>query len=927
MSTSTSFIPTPLNYPRPEEIVIIDRLFQKYPLDEPVKARLYDYCYHVLKALESTGYNQANRRDHFLTIFGPNLAIIDYFETTTKIAGGLFLFNEAIKVINQNGMQAQLNLDYLKPINTLGYHDDQNWDNLFNFKTWTKIVKQLQFVKINPNHNWTYQISPNYYQLHLANYFDLIYQLGQYGAQLLMAINNNIELKSFASDTYNLETATTNFVFEQYNRTLVPVTKRFFNIKAINPNPLNYLNNLPFKMKTINVNPEQQRLVVIRRNVDYQVDLNSINQFHFANLEEQMANKFTIDPARYQIRFNQNHQLQFYDLKLNQFTNTVCNPHNQCTSDLMIESSVDPTLVIIKERAGALVNRAKMASPNAGLVDFVNYFEQWNSIDLWMEHYLYNYLHPGRPLNKALILFNFKNLSKIELLKIDHYFENPNWYTIIDQQNYLTKYWDYFKKNKPQDYPWNPISSYDYQSHLNQYQPLIDQNKLWISSDQFISQLTKLLQLYYQYYPTIYLGKTETADQQIIDRLINYDQPELINALSLSFNKSYLDQTSKLLQTELYLENPTQWTSPHFLNVYPHRFGTHWQYNILPTASMLNFEYEHQNWTKYLKYGGNYYLSRVAQKFIDPLIENDPIQLEQFAINKFYRWLDQNRDQDGQLDYQKYFKILMFQTILEKKFAHRYDYANDQYCPVRHKPSIITEYGHYMEASIINQLALKIKNDPEFVKSHFPAYQDRINDIQVICDKRTLMFKDLLYGSELAQIVDVDGLVVDRHTKAILAIVEAKTKRSATRIPATSLYRAKSLRQEYINQISLYSLVFNQTKVIIVSGQIPKPFLATTFKEDQIWNAEVVNVNQLDLLNLKSICDQWIQIYHDYILKAINPLTNQYDKRLETIVSNAFNNGLQSSPIFDNWEEQQNSNHQSETTSVNLSNYPSKSTN
>lgn len=124
-----------------------------------------------------------------------------------------------------------------------------------------------------------------------------------------------------------------------------------------------------------------------------------------------------------------------------------------------------------------------------------------------------------------------------------------------------------------------------------------------------------------------------------------------------------------------------------------------------------------------------------------------------------------------------------------------------------------------MEPLIIDQINQAIKNDQnELVTKYFPNYLNRIEDLQVITDKRTLMFRDTLYDSGLEQLVDIDGLVVDRNTKAVLAIVECKTGRT---MPGDRYYHSPTV--QYRHQISLYAHLFEQPLVLAVSARIADP--------------------------------------------------------------------------------------------------------
>ena len=124
-----------------------------------------------------------------------------------------------------------------------------------------------------------------------------------------------------------------------------------------------------------------------------------------------------------------------------------------------------------------------------------------------------------------------------------------------------------------------------------------------------------------------------------------------------------------------------------------------------------------------------------------------------------------------------------------------------------------------MEPMIIDQLAQAIRNNQnEIIDKHFPNYKNHPDDLQVITDKRTLMFRDTLYDSGLEQLVDVDGLVVDRHSKAVLAIIESKTART---LPGDKYYHNPTV--QYRNQISLYGHLFQQPLVLVLSSRIADP--------------------------------------------------------------------------------------------------------
>ena len=128
---------------------IIDRLFQKYPLDAQTKALVYDYCGAVLKGLETAGfaYNPENRRPNFLSVFGIDHRIIDLFESKTNLASGLFLFNEAVKIIDQNKSQAQIDPDKIKTLDKNGSNLERTYDNLLKVDVFYKTINQFHFTK------------------------------------------------------------------------------------------------------------------------------------------------------------------------------------------------------------------------------------------------------------------------------------------------------------------------------------------------------------------------------------------------------------------------------------------------------------------------------------------------------------------------------------------------------------------------------------------------------------------------------------------------------------------------------------------------------------------------------------------------------------------------------------------------------------
>lgn len=890
---------------------IIDRLFQKYPLDAQTKALVYDYCGAVLKGLETAGfaYNPENRRPNFLSVFGIDHRIIDLFESKTNLASGLFLFNEAVKIIDQNKSQAQIDPDKIKTLDKNGSNLERTYDNLLKVDVFYKTINQFHFTKAAVDSDWMFNYEgiskPN-----IKKYLEFVSALGPYGTELLFAINlGDLELKDFdVNKDYRLQAQTSNAIAYQYhNEKQVPLTKKQFNVKVINQAPLNYLDQTyPIAIDAITVDGFNHQTMVINRNASYELNFAKLNLFQLDPVDIQLQSQpSAFDPNRYQIVFK-DQQLVVIDLESQQISNQICDLNGQCYQNFVIKTGLNPYQVQI-ETNGQFLTRATLADFERGFRDYFEYFDVWHGHRLWLKHYLTKMINPQIATTNDLMLLNFRNLKTIDPLYLKNYFLDSDQY-----QNSDLKKTNIQQKNvnirKKQIATWPAYTNLVYDWKNRRYLKLSDPNKTWIKSQQFVSLVKNLIKEYYQRFPYVTLG----IDENGLPIISHYQDPQIHNHFKLKINKSYQEYVIERLQSEIGLENPHLWKAPNFIKPFAGQFGSHWNYNILPTASMLNLHFDQSAWTSMRtnnqKYGSNQISKLIAKNFCNQRsVDYNQVDwtiVADFIESDFQPWYEQIQNtftnEDQLLNH--YLKMVLFQSILEKKFGYYYDFHHKTYHPFTTKSNLTLAYGHWMEPMIINNLKQAIsENKDQIVNKYFPDYLDKIDDIQVITDKRTLMFKDTIYHSGLEQLVDVDGLVVDRHSQKILAIVESKTSR---KVKTNKYYTPGSV--EYTNQISLYSHVFEQDLILLVSARISDPNEnVSNLKEDLIWDLEAIRVDQNRKKQMKATFDLWFEVYRSYLLKAINPFTNQYDADLKTIVDQGFANGLKSAPILDQIVDQE----------------------
>ena len=907
------------------EKAIIDRLFSKYQstyvFNQGQWDLIYDYASALLKRLESAGWSkQENRRPMFSSIFGINHQLIDLFETKTNLAGGLFLLNEAVKVIDQNAKQAQLDYSKFKGLDPQGFDPSANYDNVFNTKVFYHILLQVLFAKIDPQSQWVVN-DGNTSQLQYEKYFQLIANLGPYGADLIQAISQGAEIKSFDQVGYHLENHVSNIlVYEYHNQKQIPLTKKQFNVKVCNQQPLNYLDGqYPVKIDGITVDGFNDQIAIINRNAHYEIDFNP--GFELDQLDQQITNYgIAFDPNQYQIKINSQGQLVIIDqITITPTTAMTTIDGTTYQNVQLIVNPLNPSQINIIDDQNKPLSHASLKPIGLGAKDYFQYFETWISPKLWLHHYVTKIINPQLPVTNNLMLLNFRNLKTIDGIHLQNYFLNDDQYYVLDRDLEAKLESDQRITKRVIRAGWSPYTNYRYLNHNQSFQLVKNFNKMWIKSARFSPLIKQIVANYYQKFPLIYLGQ----DEQAQPKLVAYDdQISLNNHFQLKLNRSYQEDKIDRLQTELSLENPHLWSAKNFIKPYPGVFGTHWNYNVLPTASMLNYDFDWgwwqaqlTTWSKQPYAPINRYLAKTfsAQYLVDHKDVNW-LQVEQFSKNILSPWWQDQREaihlkvlQDHPDDVQSQASaamtalneqmqsLIFFQKILTNKFGYAYDYETNQYHPYQSQSNLILTYGHWMEPMIIDQLAQAIRNNQnEIIDKHFPNYKNHPDDLQVITDKRTLMFRDTLYDSGLEQLVDVDGLVVDRHSKAVLAIIESKTART---LPGDKYYHNPTV--QYRNQISLYGHLFQQPLVLVLSSRIADPNNNIKLKETLSWHLDPVVLNQHHFQELKNTYDLWIKTYRKYFVNAINPFTNQFDANLKAIIDQAFANGLKSAPCFE----------------------------
>ena len=919
-----------LNFLDPKEKAIIDRLFSKYQSTHPLNAKqmqlIYDYAAALLKRLERVGFgtNVENRRPRFSSIFGINHKLITLFENRTNLAGGLFLLNEAIKVIDQNAKQAQIDFEKFKQLDHRGFDPTTNYDNLLNAKVFYHLLLQAMFAKFDPQSQWVINDGITN-QLQFEKYLNLIADLGPYGADLVLAINQGVEIKSFDQVNYFLENHGSNvLVYEYHNQKQIPLTKKQFNVKVANQQPLNYFDHqFPIKIDGISVDGFNDQIEIINRNANYQLDLSP--HFYLPPLNEQIvANQVGFDPQRYWIEIrnlNDQYQPVLIDQNTNQISSTLISSTGKTYDNIKLNvNQLNPSQININDQNGKYLVSANLKPTNLATKDYFDYFETWISPKLWLNRYLTKLINPQLVLSPNLVLLNFRNLKTIDGMQIENYFLNDaQFYATDGEQNAKLAKAQNFRKSLHHE-GWSPYYNYRYLADQQAYQPLTNPNKHWIKSDQFATTIKQIISNYYQKFPLVYLGYDHQLEQPI---LVAYDdQRQISDHFSLKLNRSYQEDKIERLQTELSLENPHLWEAQNFLKPYDGQFGTHWNYNILPTASMLNYDFDWQWWQTQIttwKDQPQALINRYLAKGFSSQQQLNHDQVDWNGINQFSKvklspWWQAQREliaKQVQKDYPndlaaqyeagkialdaKMQTLIFFQKILANKFGYLYDYENDQYHPYQNQTNMILTYGHWMEPLIIDQINQAIKNNQnELVTKYFPNYLNQIEDLQVITDKRTLMFRDTLYDSGLEQLVDIDGLVVDRKTKRVLAIIECKTGRT---MPGDRYYHSPTV--QYRHQISLYAHLFQQPLVLAVSARIADPRSNVRLKESLAWQLEPIVLTKTHFQDLKATYDLWIKTYQNYFVNAINPFTNQFDQRLADLITNAFANGLKSAPCFE----------------------------
>lgn len=396
-------------------------------------------------------------------------------------------------------------------------------------------------------------------------------------------------------------------------------------------------------------------------------------------------------------------------------------------------------------------------------------------------------------------------------------------------------------------------------------------NKAFLNSPQFLRYIIRFLKNYYQRFNKIVYYDSENYEWKQI-AIANLDRQNFSLTKQAHATNYELQMQPIILQTER--ENPDQWQKgDHWIGVFNGQFGEQFRYNILPTGSQING----LDWAfKDYKNAVENTKGKVFQKIKSHLEVAGLTGMDQIEWKRFVGNL-------SQVDYQK---IIIFDQILKTKLQQHYDRASQSFSPVADfsaQTKMMFAFGHFMEPVLLDTLQNNQLQDPEFCQTNFGT-----TDVQLISDKRTMFFQNILGNDlQLEQVVDLDGLIVDRKTKQVLAIVECKTSASK-----------KTMSQAYWRQATLYALMVQAPKVLFVGSQMDR--YGNQNKVQFV--TELMELNEAKISQLKNEFQMWLEVAKA-MANGFNFITKQFDPVLKDLFAQAKSQGLKlESNQQNNWQ-------------------------
>lgn len=452
------------------------------------------------------------------------------------------------------------------------------------------------------------------------------------------------------------------------------------------------------------------------------------------------------------------------------------------------------------------------------LKDLQQYWEIWKLIEIYVVKHFAN-LEPTTALQIATLSDN----SKLNLTTITNFFQSN--LTFDQAQNQV-----------------------------------LSANKTFLNSERFVNYIIKFLKHYYQRFNEIVYYDQATYEWNRVD-VKQLDRQNF--ALTNQVHPTDYDLQMQPIVWQTELENPQQWNKgDYWIGVLDCQFGEQFRHNILPTGSQINgLDWALKDYKNAVENTKGERFQKIKKHLIAAgLTAMEPANWKVFVSNL------------SKINYQK---MIIFDQILKTKLQLHYDQATQSFLPATDfsaETKMMFAFGHFMEPMLLNILQKNQLQDPQFCLKHFGT-----TDVQLISDKRTMLFQNILGNDkQLAQVADLDGLIINKKTKKVLAIVECKTAKSK-----------KIMSQAYWRQATLYALMVQTSKVLFVGSQMER--FGNQNKVQFV--TELMELDEKKIVQLKAEYQLWLEVAQA-MANGFNFISNQFDPDLKNLLDQAKSQGL-----------------------------------